>query len=208
MSKLPVKNVKGESVGEMELADDLMVSGKGTQAVHDAVVAHRAAIRAGSASTKKRGEVSGGGKKPFKQKGTGQARAGSTRSPIWRGGGTVFGPQPRSYDKKMNKKVSRLAFRRAFSDKVSAGAVMVVDQLVLAEPKTKVLADVLNKLAISGKSLLVLDKIERNVALAARNIEGLEVATSATVNTYQLLRYPAVVISKAGVTELEKRLRN
>ncbi|HBA83550.1 MAG TPA: 50S ribosomal protein L4 [Verrucomicrobia bacterium] len=208
MSKLPVKNVKGESMGDMELADDLMVSGKGTQAVHDAIVAYRAARRAGSASTKKRGEVSGGGKKPFKQKGTGQARAGSTRSPIWRGGGTVFGPQPRSYAKKMNKKTSRLAFRRAFSDKVVAGEVMVVDQLVLAEPKTQALTAVLKNLSIVGKSLLVVDKIERNMALAARNIEGLELATSATVNTYQLLRYPAVLISKAGLTELEIRLRN
>ena len=208
MSKLPVKNLKGEPVGEVEFADDLMVAGKGTQAVHDAVVAYRAGIRAGTAKTKKRGEVSGGGKKPFKQKGTGQARAGSTRSPIWRGGGTVFGPQPRSYAKKLNKKTARLAFRRAFSEKVSAGEVTVLDQVALTEPKTRHLTEALRKLSISKKSILVMDKIDANVAMAARNIEGFEVVTSATVNTYQLLRYPSVLISKAGLAELESRLKN
>ncbi len=207
MSKLPVKNMKGEVLPEMDFADDLMVSGKGTQAVHDSVVAYRAAQRAGTASTKKRGEVSGGGKKPYKQKGTGRARTGSIRSPIWRGGGTIFGPQPRDYTKKVNKKTGRLAFRSAFSAKVAAGEVTVVDQLGLAEPKTRLMADFLKKLGVKT-GLLVVAKVERSVAMAARNIKGLEVATSDSVNTYQILRYPSLLISREAMTTLEQRLRN
>ena len=207
MSKLPVRNMKGEVLPEMDFAEDLLVSGKGTQAVHDSVVAYRAAQRAGTAATKRRDDVSGGGRKPYKQKGTGRARAGSIRSPIWRGGGTIFGPQPRDYTKKVNKKTGQLAFRNVFGAKVVAGEITVLDQLVLTEPKTRLLSAMLKKLGVS-KGLLVIDKMEKSFLLAARNLEGLEMTTAASVNTYQLLRYSSVLISREAMVELERRLRN
>ncbi len=208
MSKLPLCNMQGESVGEVKLADGLLELKKGTQAVHDVVEAHRARRRAGTASTKKRGEVSGGGAKPWRQKGTGRARAGSIRSPIWKGGGTIFGPHPRSYEKKVTKKAARLAFRRAFSEKVAAGDVLVVDQMTVAAPKTKHVAEMLKKLKLEKGALLVLDGVERNFALASRNIPGIEVAAARDVHTYQLLRYPKVVVSKGAMPLLEARLKS
>ena len=207
MSKLKVTNLKGESQGEVEFPDDLLVSDKGTQAVHDAVVAHQAAMRAGTASTKKRGEVSGGGAKPYRQKGTGRARAGSSRSPIWRGGGTVFGPQPRGYDKKLNKKTARLAFARAFSDKVTSGDVRVLEELAVAEPKTRVLAGALKKLDLKTSALIVVDKVERNLALASRNLPSIEVVTAANISTYEVLRYPVLLVTKPALAVLQERLQ-
>ena len=127
MSKVPVYNVKGKAVGEVNVPDDLLLSSGGETAVHEAVVAHRAAARTGSASTLRKGEVSGSNRKPWRQKGTGRARAGYRQSPVWRGGSVAFGPKPRDFSKKLNKKVKRLAFRRALSARIAEGSVRVVE---------------------------------------------------------------------------------
>ncbi len=206
MNKLTLYNALGDKTGDVEFPEQLLVRRRGDQAVHDAVVAYLANQRLGTAKTKKRGEVSGGGIKPFKQKGTGRARAGSIRSPIWRGGGVVFGPQPRDYSQKLNKRVARLAFARALSEKLTAGAVIVVDQWELAVPKTKLLAAALKKMNVTRGALLVTTEVSRNLALAARNLSGVAVAAARRVNIYQVLRYPHLVVSQAALTQLQQRI--
>ncbi|MCX6997134.1 MAG: 50S ribosomal protein L4 [Kiritimatiellaeota bacterium] len=206
MNKLTLYNARGDKSGEVAFPEELLIRRRGEQAVHDAVVAYLANQRLGTAKPKKRGEVSGGGIKPFKQKGTGRARAGSIRSPIWRGGGVVFGPQPRDYSQKLNKRVARLAFARALSEKLTAGQVLVVDQLELAEPKTRLLLAVLKKMNVTRGVLLVMATVTRNLALAARNLDGVALASAAKVHTYQVLRYPHLVVSQAALEQLEKRM--
>ena len=206
MSKVPLKNVKGDSVGDYEVADSLLLQDKGAQAVHEAVVAYLAHQRAGTASTKSKSEVAGSGKKPRAQKGSGRARAGYKQSPVWRGGAVAHGPQPRKYKKKVSKKVARLAFRRAFSAKVAQGEVLVIDALQLEAPKTKAFAAVLSNLGLDRGSLFVVDTVQENVKLAARNLERVEVVTADLVNTYQILRHKQVVITEAGMKVLSARL--
>ena len=206
MSKVAIYNLNGEAAGEKEIADALLETKRGAQAVLDVVTAYRAGIRAGTASTKKRGEVSGGGRKPYKQKGTGRARQGSIRSPILRGGGVVFGPHPRDYAKKVNKKLAALAFRRALSEKIAAGAVAVAEGLEKIEPKTKALAALLKKAAGGRAALLVTAAASKSLNLAARNLAKAEVTTAAQANTYQVMRYPAIVADAAGLDALKARL--
>lgn len=207
MSKLLLCNMKGERLGEIDLADDLLVRRGADQAVHDAVVAHRAALRAGTASTRRRGEVAGGGAKPYRQKGTGRARAGSIRSPIWRGGGTVFGPKPRSYRIKLPRKVAQLAFCRAFSEKVAAGRVVVLDRIAVPEPKTRHVQALLDGLKAERGALLVLEGPQPDVTRAARNIPGVEVVMAADLHTYAILSAPLLVLSRAAMNLIEQRLR-
>ncbi|OUX37222.1 MAG: 50S ribosomal protein L4 [Kiritimatiellaceae bacterium TMED266] len=206
MSKVPLKNVKGDSVGDYDVADTLLVQDKGDQAVHEAVVAYLAHQRAGTASTKSKSEVAGSGKKPWKQKGSGRARAGYKQSPIWRGGAVAHGPQPRKYKKKVSKKVAQLAFRRAFSAKVAQEEITVIDSLVLDAPKTKALAAILNGLGLERGGLVVVEAPQENLLLASRNLERVEVATADLVNTYQLLRHKQVVITEAAMKALSSRL--
>lgn len=206
MSKVPLKNVKGDSVGDYEVADSLLLQDKGAQAVHEAVVAYLAHQRAGTASTKSKSEVAGSGKKPWAQKGSGRARAGYKQSPVWRGGAVAHGPQPRKYKKKVSKKVARLAFRRAFSAKVAQGEVLVIDALQLDAPKTKTFAAVLSNLGLDRGGLFVVDTLQENVKLAARNLERVEVVTADLVNTYQMLRHKQVIITEAGMKVLSARL--
>ena len=206
MSKVPLKNVKGDSVGDYEVADSLLLQDKGAQAVHEAVVAYLAHQRAGTASTKSKSEVAGSGKKPWAQKGSGRARAGYKQSPVWRGGAVAHGPQPRKYKKKVAKKVARLAFRRAFSAKVAQGEVLVIDALQLEAPKTKAFAAVLSNLGLERGGLFVVDKLQENLNLAARNLERVEVVTADLVNTYQILRHKQVIITEAGMKILSARL--
>ena len=206
MSKVPLKNVKGDSVGDFEVADGLLLQDKGAQAVHEAVVAYLAHQRAGTASTKSKSEVAGSGKKPWAQKGSGRARAGYKQSPVWRGGAVAHGPQPRKYKKKVSKKVARLAFRRAFSAKVAQGEVLVIDALQLEVPKTKAFAVVLSNLGLDRGGLFVVDAVQENVNLAARNLECVEVVTADLVNTYQILRHKQLVITEAGMKVLSARL--
>lgn len=206
MSKVPLKNVKGDSVGDYEVADSLLLQDKGAQAVHEAVVAYLAHQRAGTASTKSKSEVAGSGKKPWAQKGSGRARAGYKQSPVWRGGAVAHGPQPRKYKKKVSKKVARLAFRRAFSAKVAQGEVLVIDTLQLEAPKTKAFAAVLSNLGLDRGGLFIVDTVQENVNLAARNLERVDVVTADLVNTYQMLRHKQVVITEAGMKILSARL--
>ena len=206
MSKVPLKNLMGDSVGDYEVADSLLLQDKGAQAVHEAVVAYLAHQRAGTASTKSKSEVAGSGKKPWAQKGSGRARAGYKQSPVWRGGAVAHGPQPRKYKKKVSKKVARLAFRRAFSAKVAQGEVLVIDALQLEAPKTKAFAAVLSNLGLDRGGLFIVDTVQENVNLAARNLERVEVVTADLVNTYQMLRHKQVVITEAGMKILSARL--
>src|SRR5438552_18976531 len=147
--KIPLKDSKGNDQGELEVNFPLLEGGKGTQAVHDVVVAYRAAQRMGTACTKTMGEVAGSGKKPWRQKGTGRARAGSFASPLWRGGGVVFGPKPRDFSKKVSRKTRHLALRKALSERLRAGDVILIDDLKLESPKTKGFIDVISKIGIA-----------------------------------------------------------
>jgi large subunit ribosomal protein L4 len=206
MSTLPLKDCQGKSLGEVTLSDRFAVTDKGAQAVFQAVVTHQAHQHQGSASTLRKGEVAGSGKKPWKQKGLGRARAGYRQSPVWRGGGVAFGPHPHKVRKQIPRKVSRLAFARAFGEKAEAGQVMVLDQIKISAPRTKEICLLLKTLGVSGKTLLILDAPDTAICLAARNLLDVEVVSAANVNTYQIVRYPQIVITKAGVEQLEQRL--
>src|SRR5204863_8724657 len=153
--KLKVRNTKGKEQGELEVKFELVEGGKGTQAVHDTVVAYNAAQRMGTASTKTMGEVAGTGKKPWRQKGTGRARAGSFASPLWRGGGVVFGPKPRDFGKKVSRKTRQLALRKALSERLRAGDIVLIDDLKLGSPRTKEIIGVLNALQLDRTTLVV-----------------------------------------------------
>ena len=198
--------MKGESLGDYEVAEQTLVLDKGEQAVHESVVAYLAHQRAGTASTKSKSEVAGSGKKPWKQKGLGRARAGYKQSPVWRGGAVAHGPQPRKYKKKVSKKVARLAFQRAFSAKVAQAEITVIDQLDLDTPKTKAFAAVLANLQLDRSALFIVDEISANMALASRNIPQVEVVNAVQVNTYQLLRYKQIVITQSAMEKLQARL--
>src|ERR1700719_1981235 len=168
--KLKIQDIKGNSQGEFEVKFPLIENGKGTQAVHDTVVAYNAAQRSGTACTKNVGEVAGTNKKPWKQKGTGRARAGSFRSPLWRGGGVVFGPRPRDFSKKVSRSTKQLALRKALSERLSAGDVVVVDDFKLSSSKTKDFVSVLSALKLDGTALIVSHAADKNLTLASRNV--------------------------------------
>ena len=206
--KISVINMAGKAAGEIEIADELVIkNGKGTQAVHDALVAYRANQRLGTHKTKQMGEVAGTGKKPWKQKGTGRARAGSFQSPIWRGGAIAFGPQPRDYSQRIPKKVKTLALRKAFSDRLLAGDLVVVDELKLTGPKTKDFIGLIsNVVASKGMTLLVTDVVEKNLKLAAGNVPTVYVELADSLNPYELLRFDKIVVTKAGFTKLTARV--
>ena len=206
MSKVPLKNIKGDSVGDYEVADTLLVLDKGDHAVYEAIVAYQANQRAGTASTLGKAEVHGSGKKPWKQKGLGRARAGYKQSNVWRGGYVAHGPQPRSYNKKLTKKAARLAFCRAVSAKIDQGDVTVIDDLTITAPKTREFTAVMKNLGLDRGALFIVDETSENLLLATRNIPCVEVATARLVNTYQVLRYRNVIVTKAGMEALEQRL--
>lgn len=205
--KLTVKDIKGNSAGDLEVQLALVENGKGTQAVHDAVVAFRAAQRSGTACTKTMGEVAGTGKKPWRQKGTGRARAGSFASPLWVGGGVVFGPKPRDFRKKISRSTKTLALRKALSERIKADEVVVVDDLKLASAKTKEFLTVLAALKIEGTVLVVADS-DKNLTLASRNVPHAELTDGARLNTYQLLRNDKVLFTKSAFEKFSARLAN
>src|SRR5579859_7568455 len=161
--KLKIQDIKGNSQGELEVKFPMITNGKGTQAVHDTVVAYNAAQRSGTACTKTAGEVTGTNKKPWRQKGTGRARAGSFQSPLWVGGGVVFGPRPRDFAKKISKKTRALALRKALSERLKAGDVIVVDDLKLASPKTKEFIGVISALELKGTTLVISTVTDENL---------------------------------------------
>ncbi len=204
--KISVINTAGAAKGEIEFADELLIkTGKGSQAVHDTIMAYRANQRLGTVKTKQMGEVAGTGKKPWRQKGTGRARAGSFQSPIWRGGAVVFGPQPRDYSLKVPKKVKALAFRKALSERLLAGDVVVVDELKLTSHKTKDFVGAIARLA-DGATLIVTDVVDNNLKLASRNVPAIQVEPADSVNAYQLLRYDKIVATRAGFERLAARV--
>ena len=204
--KLAVKDIKGQSQGELEVKFALIENGKGTQAVHDAVVAYLANQRMGTACTKNVGDVAGTNKKPWRQKGTGRARAGSFRSPLWRGGGVVFGPKPRDFGKKISKTTKQLALRKALSERLKSGDVVVVDELKLDSPKTKAFLGVLNALQVEGTTLVVASGQDKNLMLASRNVPAVELATGDSLNTYQVLRFGKLLFTRGAFEKVEQRL--
>ena len=205
--KISIKNIAGKSQGDLEVKFAVVENGKGTQAVHDAVTAYRAAQRSGTACTKTAGEVSGSNKKPWRQKGTGRARAGSFQSPLWVGGGVVFGPKPRDFSKKISKKTRALALRKALSARLQAGDVVVVDDLKLTSAKTKDFVNVISALSLTGTTLVISNGEEnKNLTLASRNISYVEVTTSDTLNTYDVLRPDKLLFTKSAFEKVEARL--
>ncbi len=206
--KLTVKDINGNQQGELEVKFELVEGGRGTQAVHDTVVAYQAAQRSGTACTKTAGEVAGTNKKPWRQKGTGRARAGSHQSPLWVGGGVVFGPKPRDFSKKVNTKTKQLALRKALTERLKAGDVQVLADFKLDSPKTKGFTAALSKLEVKGSTLLVDSAIDNNVRLASRNVEGVEVTTADNLNTYQVLRPNKLLLTKSAFEKLEARLKD
>ncbi|MGD0261148.1 MAG: 50S ribosomal protein L4 [Verrucomicrobiota bacterium] len=204
--KLTIKDTKGNNQGELEVKFPLIEDGKGTQAVHDTVVAYQAAQRMGTACTKNVGEVAGTNKKPWRQKGTGRARAGSFQSPLWRGGGVVFGPKPRDFSKKVSRKTRQLALRKALSERLRAGDVMLVDDLKLGSPKTKEFIGVLSALELKGSALFVAQAVDKNLTLASRNVPDVALTTSDVLNTYDVLRPNKLVFTRNAFEQLEARL--
>jgi len=204
--KIAIKNIAGKDQGELEVKFPLVEDGKGTQAVHDAVTAYRAAQRSGTACTKNVGEVAGTNKKPWRQKGTGRARAGSFRSPLWAGGGVVFGPQPRDFSKKISKKTRSLALRKALSERLKAGDVVVVDDLKLESHKTKDFIGVISALELKGTTLVISSGIDKNLTLASRNLEKVALATSDSLNTYDVLRPDKLLFTKSAFEKVSDRL--
>jgi large subunit ribosomal protein L4 len=204
--KLLVKNILGQKQGELEVKFALVEGGKGTQAVHDTVVAYQANQRMGTACTKNVGEVAGTNKKPWRQKGTGRARAGSFQSPLWRGGGVVFGPKPRDFGKKVNAKTRQLSLRKALSERLKAGDVVVVDDLKLGSPKTKEVLGVVAALELKGKTLIVASAADENLMLASRNVADLALTTSDALNTYDVLRPDKLLFTRSAFEKVEARL--
>jgi len=205
--KLTIKNTQGKEAGSLDLSFQPVEAGKGNQAVHDVVVAYMAAQRSGTACTKTMGDVNGTGKKPWRQKGTGRARAGSFASPLWRGGGVVFGPKPRDFTKKVTRKTKQLALRKALTERLNAGDVTVLDDIKLDSPKTKSFVGILSSLKVSGTTLVVAENGNENLVLASRNVEGVELTNPVSLNTYQLLRSKNVVFTRGAIEALDARLK-
>src|SRR2546427_5097920 len=204
--KLAVKDIKGQGQGELEVKFALIENGKGTQAVHDAVVAYLANQRMGTACTKNVGEVAGTNKKPWRQKGTGRARAGSCQSPLWRGGGVVFGPKPRDFSKKVSRKTRQLALRKALSERLRAGDVVLVEEFKLESAKTKEFIGVLSALEVKGSALIIAQATDKNLTLASRNVPNVALATSDSLNTYDVLRPDKLVFTRGAFEQVEARL--
>ncbi len=208
MPKIAILNQKGASVGELALADSVFGIEPNKQAIYDVVNAQRAALRQGTHKTKTRSEVRGGGRKPWRQKGTGRARQGTIRAPQWRGGGTVFGPTPRDYSVKVNKKVSRLALKSVYSYKVEQELLKVIDKFDLGEIKTKQFANILKDIKTDGKTLVVLADNNANVERSANNIPNVFVTTANHVSVLDILNYKNLVLEQGAVEKIEGVLNN
>ena len=204
MQKLEIKDKNNNTVETITVADEVLSVRKGSSVIHDVVVNYRANQRQGTHATKTKGLVSGGGRKPWRQKGTGRARVGSNRSPLWRGGGTTFGPQPRDYSYNMPKKVRKVALREAFNKKLLDGEVVIIDKFSIEKPKTKEMLGILKNLELTGKSvLIVLLEKDDAVILSARNIPGVYVTKMRELNTYALVAHHMILMTKDAVTQLE-----
>jgi len=205
MAVCDVLNTLAEKVGEIELNEALFNVEINTGILHEVVCMQRANRRSGNACTKTRGEVSGGGAKPWRQKGTGRARAGSNRSPVWRGGGTVFGPKPRDYSYSLPKKVKRLALKMALSARNQEGNLVVVDQIELPAIKTKNFTSIMNNFSFDD-CLIVTEGIDEKINLSARNAVGFKVLPVAGLNVYDILKYSKLMLVQSSLAKLEERL--
>ena len=203
MPNVALYDIKGQNIGDIELSETVFGQPVNAAVMHEVVVAHLANCRQGTQSAKTRSEVSGGGKKPWRQKGTGRARQGSTRSPQWRHGGVVFAPKPRDYTIRVNKKVKRLAMKSALSSKVEENELIVFDALNIEAPKTKEMVKVLKAVDVS-KALIVLADKDEAVERASANIEGVKTTLVGTLNVYEILKYEKLILTKASVEKIEE----
>jgi large subunit ribosomal protein L4 len=203
MPKIALLNIKGEKVKDINLKEEVWGIVPNDSVLYDAILLARASLRQGTHKTKTRAEVRGGGKKPWAQKGTGRARQGSIRSVQWRGGGIAFGPQPRDYDKKMNRKERRLALRSALSYKVIDNNIIVLENMNLETPKTKTMLEFMKNLKVSDKTLFVTDGLEENVVLAARNINTIRLIEANEINVLDVVNANNIVITEEAVKMLE-----
>ncbi|TKI57901.1 50S ribosomal protein L4 [Brevibacillus antibioticus] len=206
MPKVALYNQSGSQVGEIDLADSVFGIEPNSAVLYDAIVMQQASQRQGTHDVKNRSEVRGGGRKPWRQKGTGRARQGSIRSPQWKGGGVVFGPTPRKYGYKLNRKVRRLALKSALSAKVQSNEILVLDALNIAAPKTKEMTVVLNNLKADRKVLIVTSEYDQNVALASRNIPGAKIVDAAGINVLDLVAHDKVIVTKEAIAKVEEVL--
>jgi len=208
MPKVALYNTSGEQVGEIELTDSVFGVPVHKASLHEAVTAYLDNQRQGTHDTKTRGEVRGGGRKPWRQKGTGRARHGSSNSPIWKGGGIVFGPHPRDYSVRVPKKVKRLAMKSALSSKVENGSIYVLEELKLDQPRTKDMINILQNLKVDNKALVVTAGNDENVYKSARNIPGVKPTAAGLLNVYDLLAHKILVITRDAVNQVEEVLAN
>ncbi|MFW5486850.1 MAG: 50S ribosomal protein L4 [Desulfovibrio sp.] len=206
MAVVKIVNQTNAEVGSIDLADEVFGVEVKPEVLNLVVRAQRAAKRAGTHAVKNRTAVSGGGSKPWRQKGTGRARAGTNRSPVWRGGGVVFGPTPRDYGFKINKKVRTLAMKMALSSRAADEKLTVVDKLELPEIKTKLVSEIAGNLGLR-KALIVVSETDNTLALSARNIEGLKILEASKLNVYDILRYPQLVMLQGAVESVQERLK-
>jgi len=206
MPKVALYNASGAQVGDIELNDAVFGIEPNDSVVHEAVVLQMASWRRGTHCTKSRGEVRGGGRKPWRQKGTGRARAGTSRSPLWRGGAIIFGPKPREYGYSIPRKKRRLALKSVLSSKVAENELIIVDELAFQAPKTKEMVKVLDALKVEGKAVVVTADLDENVHKSARNIEGVNPMAANGINVYDLLNAKKVVMTKDAVAKIEEVL--
>ncbi len=207
MAKVEVRNLEGQTVKELDLADEVFAAKPNQSLLWQAVKVYLASQRRGTHSTKSRGEVSGGGKKPWRQKGTGRARVGSIRSSLWRHGSIAHGPKPRDYSARLPEKMLRGALRSALAAKFQDNKLTIVDQFTLAEPKTKMFAGALQKLGLDKTVLVVNDAANRNLELSSRNVEGCDLVRHHDLHAYHVLSHDRLLISEGALVRLEERLR-
>jgi len=206
MIDLPVHDIKGENIGEISLRDDIFNTKINKYLVHQVAKCYLANKRRGTASTKNRGEVRGGGAKPWRQKGTGRARAGTIRSPIWVGGGIVFGPNPRDYSFSLPKKMKAIALKSVLSDKAKNNEIIILDKLSLEENKTKKMVEILENLKAFKKPLIIIEKEDKKIELSIRNIEGAMVLPVSKINAYDLLNQGKIIFTKEALKRIEEVL--
>ncbi len=206
MAEVPIYNIKGQSIGKMSLDKDIFNGEVNEAILYQAIKMYEANLRQGTASTKTRSDVSGGGKKPWKQKGTGRARAGTIRSPLWRGGGIIFGPHPRDYSYSIPKKIKRLALISSLNDKLNNNELIVLEDIKISKPKTKEFVSILRNLKADDKPLLVLDDKDETIIRASRNIPRLLLRDYKTLNAYEVLKQHKLILTQKALVGLTKTL--
>ncbi|MEX1376604.1 MAG: 50S ribosomal protein L4 [Eubacteriales bacterium] len=204
MPKVNTYDIKGKKVSEIELSDDIFAVEVSTSSMHQVIVAQLANKRQGTQSALTRAEVSGGGKKPWRQKGTGRARVGSSRNPVWKHGGVAFAPKPRDYSKNVNKKVRKLAIKSALTSKLTEKQIYVLEDLNIAEPKTKEMVGVLKALKIDGKALIVTKDVDEKVVRASSNIKGVITTVSTSMNVYDIMNHDSLILTRSAVESIQE----